>query len=61
VTVGEVVATVAFFRQHSLFFASSKNKRRIASIFIDMKKWQVLQGTPLNNQSLPGVGVKIHL
>ena len=45
------------------FILSSKNKKKAhaASVFIDMKKAQVLQGTAFNNRSFPALGVKIHL
>ena len=45
------------------FIVSSKNKKKAhaASVFIDMKKAQVLQGTAFNNRSFPAVGLKIHL
>ena len=60
------VATIGLFSAIGsipLFIASSKNKKKAnaASVFIDMEKAQVLQGTVFNNQTFPAVGVKIHL
>jgi hypothetical protein len=45
------------------FIVSSKNKKKAhqASVFINMEKAQVLQGTAFNNQSFPAVGFKIRL
>jgi hypothetical protein len=45
------------------FIVSSKNKKKAhaASVFIDMEKAQVLQGTAFNNRSFPALGVQIHL
>ena len=45
------------------FIVSSKNKKKAhaASVFIDIKKTQVLQGTAFHSQSFPALGVKIHL
>ena len=45
------------------FIVSSKNKKKAheASVFINMEKAQVLQGTAFNNQPFPAVGFKIRL
>lgn len=46
-----------------LFIVSSKNKKKAqaASVFINVERARVLQGTVFNNQLFPAVGVKIHL
>lgn len=46
-----------------LFVASSKNKKkaRAPSVFINMEKAPVLQGTVFSNQSFPAAGVRISL
>lgn len=46
-----------------LLFASAKNKNKAkaASVFIDMEKARVLQGTVFSYQSFPVIGVRIPL
>jgi len=66
VTTGEVVATVGVLLAGGsipLFIASSKNKKKAkaASVFIDVEKAPVLQGTVFSNQSFPAVGLKLGL
>ena len=66
VTTGEIVATVGLFAvvgSIPLFIASSKNKKKAkaASVFIDMEKAPVLEGTVFSNQSFPAFGVRISL
>lgn len=39
----------------------NKKKAMVASVFIDMEKARVLQGTAFSDQSFPVVGVRIHL
>ena len=58
-----LLSTASLLSGIYLFIASSKNKKKAkaASVFIDMENARVLQGTVLNNQAFPSVGVKIHL
>ena len=46
-----------------LFVASKKNKRKAnaASVFIDMEKVLLIQGTSFINQSYPVIGLKIKM
>jgi hypothetical protein len=62
-TVPYLLSTASLLSGIYLFIASSKNKKKAkaASVFIDMENARVLQGTVINNQSFPSVGVKIHL
>ena len=62
-TVGYVLSGACIGTGIVLFVASAKNKKKAyaPSVFIDMEKAHVLQGTVFNKQSFPAVGVKIHL
>jgi hypothetical protein len=41
--------------------AKNKNKARASTVFIDMEKAHVLQGTAYRDQMFPVVGLRIHL
>ena len=65
-TTGEVVAGVGVLVASGsipFFIASSKNKKKAkaASVFIDVERARVLQGTAFSNQPFPAVGVRIPL
>jgi len=62
-TVPYLLSTASLLSGIYLFIASSKNKKKAkaASVFIDMENAPMLQGTVLNYQSFPSVGVKIRL
>ena len=65
-STGEVVAIVgAVVAGGSIpfFIASSKNmkKAKAGSVFIDMEKAPVLQGTVFSNRSFPAVGFRVRL
>lgn len=63
-TTGEFVAVVGVLMAGGsipLFISSSRNKSKAkaASVFIDMEKAQVVQGTVFSCQPFPAVGVRI--
>ena len=63
-TTGEFVAVVGVLMVGGsipLFISSSRNKSKAkaASVFIDMEKAQVVQGTVFSCQPFPAVGVRI--
>lgn len=65
-TTGEVVAGIGILVASGsipLFIASSKNKKKAkgASVFIDLEKAKVLQGTVFSYRSFPALGVRITL
>jgi hypothetical protein len=62
-TAAYVISGAAVAGGVYLLFASAKNKNRAktASVFIDMEKARVLQGTKFSYQSFPVVGVRIPL
>ena len=66
VTTGEVVAFIGLATAGGsipCFIAASRNKKKAqaASVFIDMEKAQVLQGTAFSYQPFPAVGLRIPL
>jgi len=65
-STGEAVAIVGVVVAGGsipFFIASSKNKKKAkaGSVFINMEKASVLQGTVFSNQSFPAMGVRIPL
>jgi len=63
-TTGEVVAGIGLLVAGGsipLFIASSKNKKKAkaTSVFIDMEKARVLQGTVFSYHAFPALGVRI--
>ena len=59
----ELIGLVSMIGSIPFFIASGKNKKRAskASVFFNLEKMPVLQGTVISNRSLPALGVKINL